>query len=89
MAPRTKYDFGDNMLANVLGIGQVQKEVLLALCRYKGWKAGCGWVQTNRLRTSHVLDSLVNRGLVSVTQGSYQLTKDGYDFVRSKLSARL
>ena len=48
-------------------LGKTQVSVLRSLREHGGWWAGCGWIWSNRSETIKLLDSLVKRGLATLT----------------------
>jgi hypothetical protein len=53
----------------VIRLGKNQRNVLTALHRHKHWQRGCGWAwNTNLDETERLLDQLVQKGLVVVTE---------------------
>jgi hypothetical protein len=55
--------------AMTIRLGKNQRNVLAALHRHKHWQRGGGWVwNTNFDETERLLDQLVQKGLVVVTE---------------------
>ncbi len=52
-------------------LGNTQRSILRSLVEHKSWFGegyGCGWIWGNYSNTKRLLDSLVKRGLVDVTE---------------------
>lgn len=66
-------------------LGETQLSVLDSLKRHDGfWYDGCGWLWDTRSNTIKIMESLLNRGLVTKTKvgnGSYYKDRDKYVLV--------
>jgi hypothetical protein len=68
----------------IIRLGKNQRSVLAALHRHKHWQRGGGWVwNTNLDETERLLDQLVEKGLVVVTEDKL------VDFRKSKQTSRV
>lgn len=68
-------------------LGTTQLGVLQALQdpRHGGvWYAGCGWIWSTVSETKRLLDSLVNRGLVTREERPYSWTAAGARYTRTR-----